>query len=63
MPLRDLTELFFGIHHPSLTQLRVWHEENQGKQAFARGSELLASPLDTSCSEKRTPTIQRIMQS
>jgi len=44
MPLRDLTELFFGIHHPSLTQVRVWREEKQGKQAFARGSALLASP-------------------
>ena len=44
MPLRDLTELFFGIHGPSLTQVRVWREEKQGKQVFARGSALLASP-------------------
>ena len=44
MPLRDLTELFFGIHRPRLTQVRVWREEKQGKQVFARGSALLASP-------------------
>ena len=44
MPLRDLTELFFGIHRPSLSQERVWREEMQGKQDFARGSALLASP-------------------